>query len=57
MDDADEKGQFFDEILARCRAARAYLSDEEIVEEIVSEKKYTAEQVYLCIHSAKILDG
>lgn len=52
-----ETGDFFDEILGRVRAARAYMRDEEIAEKIVSEKKYTLEQVYLCIQSAKILDG
>lgn len=48
---------FFDVLLGRVRNLRAFLSDEEIVTKLVSEKAGTPEQIMLCLHAAKILDG
>lgn len=53
---SSDKARFFDELLGRVRAARQYLSNEEIVEKIASEGIYSREEIYLCLKAAEVLE-
>lgn len=52
-----DKGAWFDNLLPRVRSLRAFLSDEQIAEQIVPEGEYTVEELWLALNAAKILDG
>lgn len=39
------------------RTLRAYMKDEEIVTKLVEDGQATAEQVWLCLKAAEVLDG
>lgn len=44
-------------LLVRVRLLRAYLSDAEVVTKLVEDGQATAEQVWLCLKAAEILDA
>lgn len=54
----DESGHWFDTLLPRVRLAKMVgLTDAEVVVKLVTDGQASAPQVWLCIHSARILDG
>jgi hypothetical protein len=53
---SNDTSAWFDILLPRVRNLRSYLRDEEIVIRIVSGQYFTAEQVFLCLKAAEILD-
>jgi hypothetical protein len=55
--DAHQEVSWFDRLLPRVRNLRAFLTVPEIITKLVSAKEATPEQVALCLHAAKILDG
>lgn len=44
-------------LLVQVRTLRAYMKDEEIVTKLVEDGQATAEQVWLCLKAAEVLDG
>lgn len=50
-------GGWFDVLLPRVRNLRAFLTDEQIARKLVDSGEATPEQVFLCLKSAKTLDG
>lgn len=48
---------WFDALLPRVRNLRNFLSDTDVVAQIVPEGEHDAGRVWLCLNAAKLLDG
>lgn len=52
-----DSGAWFDMLLPRVRSLRAFLDDAKIAEQILRDGEYSAEEIWLCLNAAAILDG
>ena len=55
--DHNEYNHWYDAMLPHVRILRSYMTDTEIVVQLVEGGQATAAQVWLCLNSAEILDG
>ena len=53
----DTNNDWFDYYLPRVRNMRAWYSDEDLARRLVTKEKLPAEQVFLLVKAAKLLDG